>query len=818
MATHYPLDLLENIYEECLTKPEEERVAFIKTSCGDNHHLQHTLMLMLSNQENAKVYFQEFQKTIVNGILIKSIPAFNPGDQVGNYTILKLIGRGGMSNVYLANRSDGQFEQQVAIKCLPIAVFNQETIAFQKKEQQILAKFQHPGIATLLDAGVSKSNVPYFVMEYINGTPIDVYINEKNFNQQQRLQYFLHVADAVSYAHSRFILHLDLKAANILVTDSGQVKLLDFGISSPFNSVDNSRRVFMGTPQIAAPEQITNNPSTVETDIYQLGSLLHKLTTGKLPLDESLTEQGDLTRQNILSTDFTKKSISTSLDFELSAIISKCLAVEPTQRYASIHELTEDILNKITHHPVKAVPPSNRYRVRKYVKRNHKMLLGFILIAVSLLTGTVVSLWQANIAKQQSDLAMKNEKISSATKNFLTDLFMTAHPSKSKGDTLTVFQFLDRGFEEVDSYNGSPEIKLEMLTTMANLYRSLGNYKKSKDVLEKAFALASERDLPISKSYIQAIQELALYHRDINNYDSAKILLNEVMSHYHRIEYPEQDSVYTNSLKYLAFVMKHEGNLDSAMILVKKAIALEEAIWPAKNTLQLAESYYVMGTILKDQFNYLSAIDYFSKSLQLCESLIGTYHPGTLANITTLASSYMATNQFKKALQYARRTPDIAVRLYGEYHSETGITVDNLGVVYLEQKQYDSAYIYFNRGLQIRTKIYSNRPTVNTIISLNHLVLLFSRQNQLDSAKKYLKVALKMSTSDRIQNRQRIHTNRLAGDIHYKLQRYDSATFYYTKSLMDGKEAMPEDDERIIYVERQLHRIDSILVNKPVAP
>lgn len=803
----YSLELLEKYYSECLNKPEEERVDFVERSCAGDLLLKEILVRLLRADKQADKFFELFQKTITGSLLGTKNPELNSGDRVGKYTVRKLIGRGGMSNVYLAERSDGEFEQMVAVKCLSVG---QKHSVLEKAEQQLLAKLQHPGIATLYDAGKTDEGISFFVMEFVDGEPVDEYVSRQQLHTRRKLGLFLQVAEAVGFAHRHLILHLDLKASNILVTKDGQVKLLDFGIATAIHEENMYQSdLFFGTPGIAAPEQFNHGPLTVATDVYQLGILLHKLLAGELPGHSGQTSP-EASRPDLVELVEKERYASESVQFELRAIINQCLAKTPLHRYANVGALVEDIQKFLHHQPVSAVHGGRGYRINRFVKRNRLAVLSTLLVVVSLVGGTVVSLQQARHAREQRDLAIRSEQISTATKDFLIDLFMAAHPGKSKGDTLTVFQFLDLGYEHSWAYEGSPEIKLEMLTTFGKLYRSLGDFTKSRAVLDSAFDFAHDKKLPVSLSYIQAVEQLALYQREVGNYDSAQTLLHHVLQLYDEIDYPKRDSVYTTSLKYLAFVVKLKDQPDSAIRIIKDVIALEEQIWPHANNLKLAESYYILGTIYKDRKEYENSIEQISRSLAICRKVMGEYYPGTLANFNLLATLHNQAGQNEQALQYAMRTPAIAIRLFGESHSETATNMDNLGKVLLDAGQYDSAYKYLVRALQIRENLFSYKPHVHTMISLNNLVRLFYLTGEFDSARVYLERGLEMSRSERIQDRQRVVTYRMAGELFKSLYQYDSALQNYQRSLTLSKKMMGTDDPRITYLVSKIQETDSL--------
>lgn len=803
----YSLELLEHIYEQCLDMPEEKRAEFIVASCGNNREMEAMLLRMLNHNQQAIEYFEQLQQTLARGLSEGSLPRLETGEIVGKYRIVRFLAKGGMSNVYIAERDDGHFEQQVVVKCLPSKALMHEDALHQADEHKILARLRHPNIATLYDVGITTGNVPYFIMEFIEGIPIDEYVEQKKLSIDRRLALFGQVLEAVAYAHSHLILHLDLKPANILVNEAGHVKLLDFGIATAITSTHQGKHGFVGTPKIAAPEQFSGEALSVSTDVYQMGMLLHKLIAGNFPeTDTSPKLEEKKVRERIQQAAENRK-IEGNVDYELAAILRKCLHTDPVSRYSGAGNLLDDVRNYREHLPVGAMDQNLKYRLAKFTQRQRTASVAFVLILLALLAGTTVSLWQASEARQQRDLALKNEQVSTATKNFLLDLFMAAHPSVNMGDTMTVFQFLDKGYEKAETYTGSAQIKLEMLTTMGKLYRSLGDFTKSGVALNKAFKLAQDSSLQLSVNYIQAVQQLALYQRDKGNYDSAAVLMNQVMKMYGGIHYPEKDSLFTASLKYQSYIFQKLEKADSAIVLIEKAIALEEQIWPKLDNINLAESYHVLGVIYKNRSQPEPAIRYLTKSLKLCQSLMGENFPGTMANHNALMGVLKQSGKTGDALMHSQQALAIAVRLYGLEHRETATTLDNTGLIYTETGLYDSAYRNLKLGQQIRQKIYPGKVNQPLINSGNNLLSLFITANKSDSARKYLSEAFVLAKSDNIHARQRAYTYSLAGDYYKLTAQPDSARYFYQKSIAENLTYLPESDEKIAVVREKLGKI-----------
>jgi len=243
---------------------------------------------------------------------------------------------------------------------------------------------------------------------------------------------------------------------------------------------------------------------------------------------------------------------------------------------------------------------------------------------------------------------------------------------------------------------------------------------------------------------------------------------------------------------------------------INKAILLEEQLWPNFNNINLAESYHVLGVIYKNQSQYEPAIEYLTKSLNLCESLMGINFPGTMANLNALSGTLILAGDYESALEQNKRAKDIAIRLYGSEHKETATVIDNLGGVFLKLKNYDSAYFYYKSGLDIRQKIYPEQENQHLMLSINNLASLFIESQQADSAKKYLSGALQMSTSEKVHARQRAFTYSLAGDYYNQLAINDSASYFYQKSITESMSYLPETDERVVSVQKKLGQLSTI--------
>ena len=304
----------------------------------------------------------------------------------GPYRTVEILGRGGMGTVLLAHRADGHFEQQVAVKVVSPRRFSSDSLERFRFERQILADLEHPSIAKLLDGGVGDDGLPYLVMDYVRGLPLDRFVQTSSPSIEQRLELLIEICGAIDHAHRRRVAHLDLKPSNILVTEDGRPKVLDFGIAQMLDrrdAVTGSSSSGRMTPHYAAPEQLRGEPVTSSSDVYSLGVVLFQLLTGRLPFERRQEESADLIRR---LTELDPPAPSTFADFpfarDLDAVVAKALEKNPLHRYGSAAELADDLRRVLERKPVRALPGSKLYIWQKHVQRHRWSWIAGTLMAV----------------------------------------------------------------------------------------------------------------------------------------------------------------------------------------------------------------------------------------------------------------------------------------------------------------------------------------------------------------------------------------------------------------------------------------------------
>jgi non-specific serine/threonine protein kinase/serine/threonine-protein kinase len=344
--------------------------------------------------------------------------ALQAGGTLGRYRILREIGRGGMGTVYLGVRSDEVFEKHVAIKVVPGAIVSDSLRERFDRERRLLAALDHPGIARVLDGGATANGLPYLILEFVDGMPIDAYCDARQLPLPDRLRLFLEVCRAVHYAHGRLIVHRDIKANNVLVGADGRVRLLDFGIAKLLLPDESARDasatiVQAWTPESASPEQVRGEPTTIATDIYGLGALLFRLLTGRPVFNLSEHNTGE--RVRIICEVSPERPgqvareqgmpLARHIGGDLDLIVLKALQKEPSRRYQSAEHLAEDIERHLAHRPVLAAPDSLKYRAQRFISRHPLATAATLTASLFLVTATAVAVVQADRAKQERDRA-----------------------------------------------------------------------------------------------------------------------------------------------------------------------------------------------------------------------------------------------------------------------------------------------------------------------------------------------------------------------------------------------------------------------------
>ena len=411
------LNKIDVLLDEALELVEEERIAYIDRMCGDNTILRRLIIPILEAEQSAPKFLDgnvlDFASSLLDEFLKESEPLYIPG--IEDYELEKEVDRGGMGIVYKARHII--LDRIVAIKVLKEELLDSSFRERFEQEQRVLSRLEHPNIARLYEIGLTDHDQPYFAMEYVNGLSLDSYCDHHRLSIDQRLHFFISIAEAVHFAHRNLVIHRDIKPSNILASDVDGIKLLDFGIAKLLSEEDEKSltktRERLLTPKYAAPEQVRGELITTATDVYQLGVVLYELLTGHLPYPTSGQSRYDIesavcnhepTRPSAIVNEFeefpdsvvepdfvaqarssNQELLSKRLRGDLDAIVLKALRKEPEKRYTSVESFVEDVKRHLNNLPVLAQSDTFSYRSRKFIRRHRiglSVASAFIIVLV----------------------------------------------------------------------------------------------------------------------------------------------------------------------------------------------------------------------------------------------------------------------------------------------------------------------------------------------------------------------------------------------------------------------------------------------------
>jgi serine/threonine-protein kinase len=531
------IETLSKLLDVALELEPGQREAWIASLTPEEQSLAEPLREMLANDGRLTTdqRFDQLPRMSQNEEIASK------GEVVGPYRLLHEIGRGGMGSVWLAERSDGSFKRQVALK-LPRLAWGAGLAERMAREREIGALLEHPAIARMYDAGVDERGRPYLAFQYIDGQPIDAWCESQALTLRQRLSLFLQVIKAVAYAHGRLVVHRDLKPSNVMVTLDGQAHLLDFGIAkllqdanqAEANLTQEQGRVL--TPHYASPEQIAGEPITVASDVYSLGVLLYELLTGVLPvaprretraaIEEAVLE-GDIA---LASTRVKDKTTARALRGELDAILTKAMQRDPQRRYATADALAQDIQRYLQGETVSARPDSLTYRMRKALKRHWVVVLATAAVLIASIAGVAGTLVQAERAERASILAAAERDRALKELHFAESIneFVSFLLSESGGKAFTTIELMARAEGLLDKQFGKdPGVRARLQMLVAERYGNVGRTEKALQLLEQSRQLANDAHEPNLRA--NADCQLALELSQQGQTQRAQTLFNDAL-------------------------------------------------------------------------------------------------------------------------------------------------------------------------------------------------------------------------------------------------------------------------------------------------
>ena len=767
-----PAKTLQQILDEAQTLPPHERLRFIREACSTDSDLYASAMHELESRQQ---WFGESGSVAPEST---DDAAFDlTGERIGPYRIVRSLGRGGMGEVFLADRADEQFRQQVAIKLVRRGLLSRHVQGRLKLERQILATLDHPNIARLFDGGTTTDGTPYIVMEYVDGEPIDIYCDSRSLGVEQRLRLFQVVCSAVHRAHQNLIVHRDLKPSNILVARDGTPKLLDFGIAKMLDDRQMMHTMAVTqadyrvlTPDHASPEQIRGDPITTASDTYVLGVVLYELLCGCKPFVLKGNRLGDLERAICEETPplpsmvvqaredsagiarqrgTTPARLRRELAGDLDNIVLMAMRKEPERRYSSVEQFASDIARYLDGMPLLAHADAWSYRAGKFLKR-HALVTGLAAAFVALLIGFSITTYvqagriaqERDVAEAERTRAQTAQRRAEAVSTFLIDSFQAADPSHARGKDITAREILDQGAARIGKeLSAQPDLQATLLDTIGSVYLSLDLPEDAQPLIEQGLAvrrtLFGERHMDVAHS----LYSLNRVYEKKGDLKMAEALAIDSLAISTALT--GEDSLETaGGLCRLGVILHAKGEVARAEQRLEECLRIRVARL-GRDHEEITVPLDNLGRLAQERRDFDTAERLYREALRIDLRTRGKDHPQYVRHLHNLATALHESGDLDAAEPLFREVVAQYKRILGPEHTETLAASSNLGRLLADRGRFDEAQQIYETALVAARKAHPE-PHVDVAQLLNDLGRLALARKQYDEAEARYREALQI--------------------------------------------------------------------------
>lgn len=795
---------LKGLCNSALEREPGERSSFLAKACIGDEGLRRDAESMIARATlrggvlDGPIW-KDFQFQPVAGVAVVEVAQPTPA-AVGRYRILRVIGEGGMGVVYEAEQDHPR--RRVALKVIRPGLASAQMLRRFDRESQALARLHHVGIAQVYEAGnfeTATGPQPYFAMEFIHGTPLREYVDSYHLGISERLGIMAKICEAVEHAHQNGIIHRDLKPGNILVDETGQPKILDFGVA---RLTDSDAQVtkqtdlgqLIGTLAYMSPEQVLGNPGQLDgrSDVYALGVILYELLAQRMPYE--ITGQLYEAVHTIREEDPQRlSSVSRTFRGDVETIVAKALEKDKSRRYASAAAFGGDIRKYLANEPITARPASAVYQIQKFAQR-HKALVGAGAVVFIVLTAGVI------VSTREAVRARRAEQISTAVNDFLQNDLLAqagasaqASPSTKPDPHVEVRTVLDRAAARVGGkFDKEPEVEAAIRSTIGETYRDLGLFTEARTQLERAADLYRRSLGPKNAKTLKTMSQLGRTAFDQGKYAEAETLLTQVLDIQRGVVGSESpDTLY--SMNNLAEVYRVERKYGEAETLHSQTLEVERRVLGPehKNTLgsmsNLAIVYYLEGKVSQAE-----ALE--SQTLETQRRVLGPEHPSTLLSMNNLANMYDEHGQRPQAEALYREALEIQRRVLGQEHGSTLMCMDNLSSLLIEQGKYSEGEALESQAVEIRRRV-AGPGEIHSLVGMENLADAYTLQakySQAEALYRYLEETARRSlgpdhpfTLDQPAN---------LASMYQRQGKYDLAETYAAQALAGRRHALGSED------------------------
>ncbi|QTD49758.1 serine/threonine-protein kinase [Sulfidibacter corallicola] len=705
----------------------------------------------------------------------------------GPFRIIDKLGEGGMGSVYLAVRDEFP-DLKVALKTL--SSWNPQSRSRFQRECHILSGLKHAGIAHLMDAGVLPNGQPWLAMEYVQGETLDVWLRQNQPGLKERLALFLKICDAMSHAHQQMVIHRDVKPGNIIIQPNGNPKLLDFGIAATLDPDTGEQAMITGqletrlTPQYASPEQISSKRLSAASDVYSLGVVLYELLTGALPyhLESAdpfeiyrIINEAHIVRPSKLrgQSGGTTGKFTQQLRGDLDIITLKALERDPDRRYSSVEALASDLRLFLLGLPIRARPATNRYRLRKFLRR-HPWPVGVAFGLVFFLSYfAIYARHQSAQTARQRDLAESRLETSERMTQFLVSMFEQVDPDLARNREVSALEVMENGRRQIGTgLADDPRVQVLLMTTMARVYRSLGHYEPSRDLLTEAVdkgdpdqaflsrlelisTLQSAGDYDAAQRQLAIVETEGLPADDLLNqtrldhsrgkmwflrgqYQDAKEAFAEAAANIDLLPVAERSLLLSDR----AELQLELGHYEQAIEQQKQLLTLRQELYGEQHS-QVAETLADLSMIYTEMDQYDQAEAYMNQSEEIYRQIFGERHPHLVNCLLRRGLLARLKGESDPAAEHLREAQALARDLLGEDHPVTANVLNHLAILHRFTGDYEASETLLKQALDIRRRVLgADHPQV--ALCLDSLAYLMLDRDDLAAAEAMLRRALEI--------------------------------------------------------------------------
>ncbi|MCC6675755.1 MAG: protein kinase [Phycisphaerales bacterium] len=734
--TDRPDQSIRDLFAEAAALAPEARAAFLDSRCADNAELRRELESLLEYHESTTGFLSGSPLQDAGLAASASVGTLPAGTRIGRYTVVRLLGAGGMGLVYEATQDAPR--RAVALKLMRPGLVSADLLRRFEREAQTLARLQHPGIAQVYEAGMERaaqSAMPYLAMELVPGQPLTTYAAGRPV--REKLELFARLAEAVAHAHQRGVVHRDLKPANVLVDAGGQPKVLDFGIARLIEEaprVTGSTRTgqVLGTLAYLSPEQAEGDPDRVDirADVYALGVILYELLAGRLPLDMTKSSVHEAAR---LLRDVEPAPLGradSTLRGDLETIAAKAMEKDPGRRYQSAADLAADVRRHLRHEPIQARPASQIYLLKKFVRRNRTPVAALIAVLAALGGGLAVAAWQAARAADERDRAREEARISEQVSQFMSDLLAAADPDQARGKDVTVREVLDRASEQLDPAKVErPEVRAKLHMTLGKTYSGLGDYAKAEKHCREALRINRELGPAAQDKALNAQAGLIDALRWQEKRPEAEQLARAGLAEARAMN-PSNDYSFIQMITALSNILPE--NSDEARQLYEETITAVERAYGTESD-DAARAWSNLGVWYLDNGRAAEGEPLFRRSLEVRRRVLGPDHPNTLISLSNVANSLINSDRAAQAVVLQRDLVEMSLKVLGPRHPTLARRVNNYAQALETAGDAEAAAALTKRHADL-SRQPGGAPSSVTVTYLARLTGILTRAKRFDEA------------------------------------------------------------------------------------